>query len=216
MIRERTGYQGGNTVDIFVPNSAHLGNIEGFLRHYDPSDDSVLNVNFHPKWVSVHPLVLSMVACSAQIARQKGIPLGVEVPQIRSIPYLIRMGLFDHLNATNKVQALTDHEAAGRFIPITQVQSNDDLKNFMIDMIPLLHCEPSQADTIKYVISEMVRNVLEHSNSPVGAFVCAQYFKKSNRLSVGVADAGNGVLKTMRIHSPTTARTHSTWRCGLA
>jgi anti-sigma regulatory factor (Ser/Thr protein kinase) len=59
--------------------------------------------------------------------------------------------------------------------------------------VPLLHTTPEQAYPIKYVMSELVRNALEHSHSSHGAIVSAQYFKKSNRISIGVADRGIGI-----------------------
>lgn len=192
---------------VFLPNSAHLGNIEGFLRHFDPADPSRLEVAFHDRWVSVHPMVLAMVACVGATARADGIPVTVDVPNIRSLPYLVRMKLFEHLGAEKQVGKVIEHEASGRFIPITQVTSNAQLQQFIVDMVPLLHCEPQEAEPIKYVISEMVRNVLEHSGSKVGAFVCAQYFKKTNRLTIGIADAGRGVLEAMSVfHSPADAQ----------
>jgi anti-sigma regulatory factor (Ser/Thr protein kinase) len=66
-------------------------------------------------------------------------------------------------------------------------------------MIPLLHAKPENADPIKYVVSELIRNVLEHAASPVGAFICAQYFKKTNRISIGVADRGIGITRSIRV-----------------
>lgn len=66
-------------------------------------------------------------------------------------------------------------------------------------MIPLLHIQPAQAEPIEYVISELVRNVFEHADSCVGAIICAQYFKKSNRISIGVADIGLGIKRTINV-----------------
>ncbi|EKD47873.1 MAG: hypothetical protein ACD_65C00239G0001, partial [uncultured bacterium] len=39
-------------------------------------------------------------------------------------------------------------------------------------------------------MSELVRNVLEHSMSKHGAIVSAQYYKKSNTVRIGIADTG--------------------------
>lgn len=99
-----------------------------------------------------------------------------------------------------------EHEEAGRFIPLTNVRTKDELSEFIINMIPLLHATPGEAEPIKYVVSELVRNALEHSASPVGAFVCAQYFKKTERLAIGVCDAGIGILGSMsRSHAVATS-----------
>jgi anti-sigma regulatory factor (Ser/Thr protein kinase) len=67
-------------------------------------------------------------------------------------------------------------------------------------MIPLLHADSAESDPIKYVMSELVRNVLEHSTSPNGAFVCAQHFPQSKRVAIGVADSGQGILAHIRQH----------------
>jgi len=129
-----------------------------------------------------------------------------DVPGVRSLPYLIRMGLFDFLGIDPGRQ-ITEHEAAGRFVPLTQIRDNADLKSTITDLVPLLHAPPEVAAPIKYVFSEMVRNVLEHSASPVGAVVCAQYFRRSNRISIGIADAGIGVFGSMsRFHPVASSR----------
>jgi len=69
-------------------------------------------------------------------------------------------------------------------------------------MIPLLHAAPNVADPIRYVISELGRNVLEHARSDVGAFVCAQYFKDKKRIAIGIADSGRGILDAIRQSHP--------------
>ena len=79
------------------------------------------------------------------------------------------------------------------------------MSEFIRDMIPLLHTTPAQAEPIKYVFSEMIRNVLEHSESGLGAVVCAQYFRKTNRVALGIADYGIGIKRSMeRIWGTTT------------
>jgi anti-sigma regulatory factor (Ser/Thr protein kinase) len=69
-------------------------------------------------------------------------------------------------------------------------------------MVPLLHVEPEQAKTIGYIVSELVRNVLEHAETPLGALLCAQYYKKSNAVRIGIADAGVGIKTTITRSHP--------------
>ena len=103
-------------MQVFLPNSAFIGNIEGFLRHLDTTQDDFLRVSFHEKWVSVHPVVLAITACLADHVRNGGGEVEAEVPKIRSLPYLVRMGLFSHLGI-DPVYSITDHESSGRFVP---------------------------------------------------------------------------------------------------
>ncbi|MCK4830093.1 hypothetical protein KA005_80990 [bacterium] len=154
-------------MQVFLPNSAFIGNIEGFLRHLDTTQDDFLRVSFHEKWVSVHPVVLAITACLADHVRNGGGEVEAEVPKIRSLPYLVRMGLFSHLGI-DPVYSITDHESSGRVVPLTQIKTNDDHHRFITDMIPLLHADPNVSICIKYAISELVRNVLEHSEADSG------------------------------------------------
>jgi anti-sigma regulatory factor (Ser/Thr protein kinase) len=106
------------------------------------------------------------------------------------------MNLFSHIGVDLDI-SVTEHEPAGRFIPIRNIVNNKELNDFIKDFVPLLHMEPRDADAVKYVLFELVRNVLEHSGSPGGAFVAAQVTQRNRRLLVGVADAGVGIQRTI-------------------
>lgn len=186
---------------VHLPNSAHLRNIGGFLGGLDCSNPDVLDFSIHPHWVSVHPFTLALTACVGALYRSRGGEVHVEVPDHRSVAYLIRMGLF-RLLGVDPGREITEHEASGRFIPLTQIRTTADLKVAITDLVPLLHAPPHVADPIRYVFSEMARNVLEHAASPIGGFVCAQYYAKSQRIAIGIADAGIGVKASMSRSHP--------------
>lgn len=181
---------------LHFPNSAFLGNIDSFLRSIETQDGQTLEVTFNKHWMSLHPVVLCMAYSLAIQAKQQHGKIHSEPLEAVSKHYLERMGLLQALSMeTGHIQA---HESSGRFIPLTQIYDSDQLGNFITEMIPLLHTPPNQADPIKYVVSELVRNVFEHADSPIGGVVCAQFFKKSNRVSIGVVDRGNGILKSIQ------------------
>lgn len=188
---------------IHLPNSAFLGNIDPFLRDMDLSEPDKLEITANKKWISIHPVVLSMVAA-----------LGLNIPPYRikcekleakSRHYLKRMGLFELLGIEADIE-VTEHEPAGRFIPLTRITNSQELTKFITEIIPLLHLDPKQADSIKYVVSELVRNVFEHARSEKGAIVAAQYYKKSNTLRIGIVDTGIGIKRTINNVYPT--KTH--------
>lgn len=156
------------------------------------------------RWVAVHPAVLAFSAAVADRVSSRGGAHSGTVHKIGSLPYLIRMGLFDYVKL-DPGQRIHEHEAAGRFIPIQRIRTNDDLSRFIVDMIPLLHAAPEDVEPIRYVISELVRSVLEHSLSGGGALLAAQYFRNSATLALGVCDAGVGVRATLeRFHTVPT------------
>ncbi len=189
---------------VHLPNSARLQNIGGSFRRFDPNNESTLEFSMDDRWVAVHPVVLAFTACIADQVLQRGGTHTGTIHRIRSLPYLIRMKLFDYLQL-DYGKEITIHEEAGRFIPLQRISNSSQLSDFIVNVIPLLHAEPSQVDPIRYVISELVRNVLEHSKSSRGAFLCAQFFKKSGPLSLGVADSGIGIRNSMsRFHDVPT------------
>lgn len=182
------------TVKIHLPNSAFLGNIDPFLRGFDPSFPDFLEITANNRWISVHPVVLSMISALGLTIKPEDIRC--EKFEARSRHYLVRMGLFKILKVSSDI-SIVEHEAAGRFIPITQIRTSNELTRFITDMIPLLHLDPEQAKTIGYIVSELVRNVIEHAEAENGAVICAQYYKKSNSIRIGIADAGAGIKATI-------------------
>jgi len=110
--------------------------------------------------------------------------------------YLVRMGLLKILNLQCDA-TLHEHAAEGRFIPLKQVRTSAELTEFITEMIPLLHTESEQAKTIGYIINELGGNVIEHAHEKNGAILCAQFFKKSNTIRIGIADTGCGIKKSI-------------------
>ena len=182
---------------IHLSNSIWIGNIDPFIRSFETSNEKLLEITSHKKWVSVHPVVLCMMtALGLHIKDQNG-TISFKKMEATSKHYFHRMGLFDLLDLDSEMK-ITPHEPSGRFIPIQQIIDSEGLGKFIKEMIPLLHLEPEKTEPIKYILSELVRNVLEHANSKNGAIVCAQYYKKSNTIRIGVVDTGIGIKNTLQ------------------
>ncbi|MDO8471905.1 MAG: hypothetical protein Q7S64_01985 [bacterium] len=188
---------------LFLSNADYLRNFEAFLRSFDPAKPSELSIATHKKWINVHPVVLSIVAALAHTVH----PSKVTISDVTATSghYLARMGLFESLGKKSPFK-ISEHESAGRFIPLTQIRTQKEQTNFITDMIPLLHMNPQQADAIKYMVGELVRNVLEHSRSKYGAFVAAQYYAKTNIVRLGICDTGIGIRQSINQSWP--AKTH--------
>lgn len=184
---------------VHLPNSAFLGNINAFFRSADFSDRNSLHITANEKWISVHPVILCMIASLGTEVRgssNEESPIKCEKFTATSKHYFERMGLFSFLRLNSEME-ITEHESAGRFIPLTQIQNSNTLSKFIEDMIPLLHLDEQHAQPIKYIMSELIRNVLEHSGSSNGAFVAAQYYKKTNTIRIGIVDSGVGIKQTI-------------------
>lgn len=181
---------------IHLPNSAFLGNIDPFLRSFDPSEPDRLEITANEKWISIHPVVISMVAALGLRVKPENIHFAKL--EAKSKHYLERIGLFKTIGVDSNIKIL-EHEPAGRFIPLTMVKNQTEASRVIVDLVPLLHLRPKQAEPIRYIVSELVRNVLEHARSPYGAILCAQFYKKTNIIRIGIVDTGIGITNSINI-----------------
>ncbi|WP_336722681.1 hypothetical protein [Cellulosimicrobium cellulans] len=180
-----------------------MADIERFLRMIEDDGEDDLSFVLRDGLFSVHPAVIAAIAALGADARSRGRVVRVEnMQQNASSRYLERIGLFSALDVETPI-TVREHEAAGRFIPLRQVRTNDELNEFVLEIGPLLHAGPDATKAVKYALFELIRNVLEHSHSPSGAYVCAQV-ARDGRLMMGVADAGRGVLESMSLMHPVT------------
>lgn len=191
-----------------ISNSVFIGNIDPFIRSFDFSEPSRLEISTHDRWMSVHPVALAMIAALGMTVPRGGVKF--DDINATSGHYLQRMGLFDLLGVSTDREIIS-RDPSGRFVPLTVIKTASEQTRFITDMMPLLHLDkaPEHAEAIRYVVSELVRNVIEHADSPHGAVVAAQYYQKTNRISIGIVDTGVGIKKTIN-------RSHRAWTDGEA
>jgi anti-sigma regulatory factor (Ser/Thr protein kinase) len=185
---------------FIIPNSATIHHIRSFLEKSSPFEDDGTGeavLELHPKWVHMEPVALAMAAAWGQWAQRKGYELRVENlgPHAR---YVKRMGLFDLLGVDFSSEQ-TEHEPSGRFMPLARVREPEEVRRVVAAVSALLHLEnePETLGAVQFCVSELLRNVLEHSGSPEGAFVCANRYTGKNtrfpRVTLAVADCGQGI-----------------------
>lgn len=182
---------------VHFSNQGNLRNFRSFIESLDLSNPKNLKISTHNRWVTVHPANLVVVAALAIKVGRKNAEIVGKVPETGR--YLDRMGLYK-LVKTASPFVYRKKEEAGRFVPIKIIKTSKDQSRFIIDMIPLLHLSEKNTIVVKYIIGELVRNVLEHSYTKSGAIVAAQYYKKTNRVSIGICDNGIGVWKSLNTY----------------
>lgn len=192
---------------INFPHCAWLGNIDPFLRSLDFSDPEKLDLTSNPNWIYVHPVVLSMVASIGRTVKPENIHHDI---QSKSAPYLERMGLFRILGIESGMHVI-EHEETGRFIPLTTVRTEQDLSKLIENIIPIFHLSayPEQAKTMRYIIDEVTRNVIEHAGVDAVALVCVQYYPRSKKIRIGIADSGFGLRTTLQRYHTINSHMHA-------
>jgi anti-sigma regulatory factor (Ser/Thr protein kinase) len=181
---------------IEVPPSARLQNLEAFARRVSEGDDPSLTLLLPDSYFSLHPVALSAIATAGLRALRLGAPVTIpNLPDTNGVRYLERMGLFRLLQVPSEVRVFP-REEAGRFVPLTVIRRGSELSKFVSDLVPLFHTDTRRAEPIQYVISELVRNTLEHSGANSASVVAAQLYK-SGTVAVGVADIGDGIRSSL-------------------
>jgi len=192
---------------LYIPNSVALRNFDAIFTNntFDFSDKKI-RISFHNNYVALHPVGLAFYAAIADIIRANNCDYSASIKRsIPSIPYLQRMGLFKVLGFSNPIET-QEHEETGRFIPLTKIRSSEELDSFMRRIDPILHTTRNNSRVIKHVFSEILRNVIEHSQSQYGGNVCATYNRKRKKISIGISDAGIGLQNSL-------ARSHKVLSC---
>lgn len=117
--------------------------------------------------------------------------------------YMNRMHLFNFLRIEEfNTPNIKEKAAYGKFIAIKKIKTQKDLDGILLNIYPILHLKDYQkAETLKFCLSEILRNVLEHAQfktREVAAFCCVQLYdtKKGRKISISVADCGRGIKKT--------------------
>src|SRR5690606_34278325 len=186
---------------LYIPNSIALRNFDTLFNENDfDFSDGKVEISFHPSYVAMAPVGLAVYAAIGDLIRVNGCESEAVMNKvIKSIPYLQRMGLFSTLRYKNP-QETEEHDETGRFIPLTKITNADELSHFIKTIDPILHTNRNNSRAIKHVFSEVLRNVIEHSDSASGGNVCATYNKKRQKISIGISDIGKGLLNSLSRH----------------
>ena len=185
---------------ISFSNLDQLKSINYFLRLNDLSDNSNLEISSKKNWAYVHPACLAFTAAIAEEVGKENTKITVD--DEHAMIYLDRMGLYKY--ASNNCPISYDkHEESGRLIPVTQLKTDAEQSKFIADLHPILHLSPEKSETMKYILGELIRNVIEHSNAKNGAFVAVQYTAPKDKLSIGICDTGIGLRASLeKYHNP--------------
>lgn len=182
---------------FLVPTNASLHAAHSFIERNRFFDDRSRHaiLEFHPKWVHVEPVALSMIAAWGAWCQRNGFQVSVKNLG-KHADYAARMRLFQYLGVDYKPE-MKEKEETGRFLPLTQVRDRGNITSVIASISALLHLEHDRESlaAVQYCISELLRNVLEHSSSPDGAFVSAHRFtdRGVHRVAIAVADCGQGI-----------------------
>lgn len=110
--------------------------------------------------------------------------------------FLVSAGLPALLGKTGSAQSPV---ATSRIFPLTQIHSSNEIQPCATSLVHLLAIEDGKiADALRYSLIELLRNVVQHAASKIGAVVIGNYFPLVGQVDVVVADFGRGIRATMK------------------
>jgi hypothetical protein len=188
---------------IFVPSRVVLSEATTFLTEKDwvLQQDARVEIGFEGGDGHVEPWALTALCAYALACKRHDMTIAIEGVDGAAGP--LRMGVMRFMEPRPGRLNDPELEPAGRYIPLRWVLTSQNLALLFADVVPLLHLAdaPEQAKAIQYCVSEMVRNVLEHSRSDDGAIVAAERYPEDadgpSRVSIAVADGGIGIRRSM-------------------
>ncbi len=125
-------------------------------------------------------------------------PLGIEVGTGPVSTFASAVGLPQVVAGTPRVPAREPERSVtlARFLRRQAL----DIDGLSRDIAHLIMKELDGADAVKYVVVELLRNVVQHSMDPLGGVVAAQMIDRpgvSRKVQVAVGDAGIGIFEAL-------------------
>lgn len=193
-----------------VPNSVTIHTARSFFdknaRLFTLSEDRA-TLHLNRRWMHLEPMALSAISAWGAWCRRHGRSVIVRGLSPRA-DYMWRMKVFEHLGVDYH-PSRHEFEESGRFLPVTNVRVAADIRSVIADVSALLHLDsdPPSLRAVQHCISELLRNVIEHSDSPDGAFVSAHNYSNADprRVTIGIADCGVGIREHLRHAYPRVA-----------
>lgn len=109
--------------------------------------------------------------------------------------YLANSGF---LELTKQGDATPEFTNGDRIVKLTRIKKSSEIPLFANNVMQVLHIEDEEvAGAVKYSLIELLRNVVQHSMSEVGAVAMAQYYPNTGLVEICVADCGLGIAKTL-------------------
>lgn len=109
--------------------------------------------------------------------------------------FLFQCGFFELMGEENA--ALTESRE-DRTVKLTRIKSSSEIPAFATSVMDILQIEDEElAGAVKYSLIELLRNVVQHSESVPGGVAMAQYYPGTGLVEVCVADTGIGLKQTI-------------------
>ncbi|MFD2741958.1 MULTISPECIES: ATP-binding protein [Sphingobacterium] len=195
---------------IIVPHSLHSYSVFRFINKLSEADTSKDLVIDFSQNTFMDPC--SMLVLSSELAFCKKKFYNVHLKNYDHLGYPLHMNFFHSLGLSE----LSNANAHPNYIPIMIRSCKDIIKDaadrsmlyqeyltnhFVKQFTEILsnHLNEVSSEITEYCIREMLRNILEHSDSPQLG-ICAQYFPTKGQIQISIRDIGVGLTDSLKLN----------------
>jgi len=116
--------------------------------------------------------------------------------------YLIRTGFCDLLEVPYQQEQIDAH-IADKTAKLKLISNSSEIYPAVQELMRLLEIGDTEIEgAIRYVLIELLRNVVQHSQSSIGGICMGQYYPNTGLVELVVADIGVGIQKTLHSKYP--------------
>jgi hypothetical protein len=152
--------------------------------------------NFLSPWI-----VTQFAAWALHVKERRGRRIDLKIdPRSVAGSFLARAGFPELLGSTGYP---AEANLEQRIVKLTRVRTASDIAGVSSRIMEVLRIEDEEVGgAIKYSLIELLRNVVQHANSPTGGLAMAQYFPSTGLVEVVVADLGIGIRSSLTARYP--------------
>lgn len=194
--------------DVFEPE---MGKFLELISDAQNTDIDIANLGYYS------PAAIVSLLCALEKSRTE-IPRKIICrPNSDGFKYFQRMDFFKHLTPNIEIPEEFERHTPVNFSPIIRIDKTSNEGNIAETIMATIWGRdilnetelPNINGPIQYAIGEIVRNVIQHSESH--GYIASQYYPSSKIIRIGIADAGIGILESFRKNdSPYYAGTQET------
>lgn len=185
-------------------NSFNVKDFCAALNLFKKSGNDNLTLDFS-RVTNAYPNGMLPIIASVQKLRQKVEDIYVRLPQDDNTRKLFRAVNWAHFLSPSQFEmseSQHDRHLVTRFFSDEKEQKKA-VDDFMDVIIRNMELPRDIISGLEWSINEITDNVLNHANSEIGGLVEATTYPKTGQIAFAVADAGRGILNSLKEAIPT-------------
>ncbi|HOW60101.1 MAG TPA: ATP-binding protein [Candidatus Omnitrophota bacterium] len=156
---------------------------------------------FHPSTLTLLYGIFKLHYCTTPGEKRTCQPASFQSSETDVNRYVQRVNFFDSCPDLKPLreEKFRRHDPAGRFVPITEVHKMEETDSVAQRIVSVIFSKSkvSGETQVKYALSELMDNALQHAESPIGCVVQAQLYR-TNSVEGVILDCGMGVRKHLQ------------------